>query len=418
MNYLFTCKLTRWIRCTDDGYKAKKGTLSYSIVCWLKILLIILRRMKVIMGHARKQLLSIYVVAKCNLKCRYCALSTGELEIDHKHQVIDINFVKRGVLDFFRDYPSRGIRFYGAGEPTMEMPIIRETVEFVNSLDVSNPYFELQTNGFFSQSNAEWIENNVDFVWISFDGIPSFQNQNRPLLDGRESAEVVVRNIEYFGKSDKIGVGVRVTMTPDMIDHQKEIIDFLAERNIKFISVERAFSSVNHTGYIAEETDPIYFAKKYLEGFEYAKEKGIFYNHFNMVNFDEKVRFFCRSCVPYPHLTTDGYVSACDMAQYGCKQYEKYSIPDLVYGKYIAEEDRIVYDEEKIYKIRQKNADQLAKTECKGCPIVYNCAGGCLGQAYNETGKIRGKTDWDCTVTRYLAGKMPLNEGLYPILHP
>lgn len=370
------------------------------------------------MGHARKQLLSIYVVAKCNLKCRYCALSAGDMEVVPEHQVIDIKFVKRAIIDFFRDYPSRGIRFYGAGEPTMEMGVIRETVDFVNSLGVDHPYFELQTNGYFSQTNADWIENNLDFIWISFDGLPLFQNENRPLVSGGESSDVVVRNIDYFGKSKKIGVGVRITMTPNMIDHQKEMIDFLAEKNIKFISVERAFSSVNHSRYVAEDVDPEYFAEKYLDAFDYAQKKNIFYNHFNMVNFDEKVRFFCRSCVPYPHLTTDGFVSACDMAQYGSEQYMKYSISDLVYGKYIEEEDRIVYDEEKIFKIRQKNADYLAETECKGCPIVYNCAGGCLGQAYNETGKIRGKTDWDCAVTRYLAKRMPLNSGLYPILHP
>lgn len=370
------------------------------------------------MGHARKQLLSIYVVAKCNLRCKYCALSTGDLDVGLEHQVIDMRFVKRGILDFFRDYPSRGIRFYGAGEPTMEMPIIRQTVEFVHSLNVQTPYFELQTNGFFSQANAKWIEENLDCIWISFDGMPEFQKNNRPLVNGDDSSDVVTRNIGFFGRSNKICTGVRVTMTPNMIDHQKEIIDYLAEKEIKYISVERAFTSVNQTHYIAEDIDPIYFAEKYLEAYEYAKGKNIFYNHFNMVNFDEKVRFFCRSCVPYPHLTTDGYVSACDMAQFGSEEYIDYSIPELVYGKYIENEDRIVYDEEKIYRIRQKNADYMAKTECKGCPIVYNCAGGCLGQTFNETGTIRGKTDWDCAVTRYLARYMPLNQGLYPILHP
>lgn len=370
------------------------------------------------MGHARKQLISIYVVAKCNLRCRYCALSAGDMEVLPKYQVIDMGFVKRGITDFFRDYPSRGVRFYGAGEPTMEMPIIIQTVEFVNSLNENNTYFELQTNGFFSQTSAEWIEKNLNFIWISFDGLPEFQNRNRPLINGRDSADVVVRNIDYFGKSDKIEIGVRVTLTPDMIDHQKEIIKYLDSMSIKYISVERAFTSVNQSRYIAEKVDPVYFAQKYLEAFEYAKTKNIFYNHFNMVNFDEKVRFFCRSCVPYPHLTTDGFVSACDMAQYGREEYLHYSIPELIYGQYIKEEDRIIYDEDKIFRIRQKNADYMSQTECKDCPIVYNCAGGCLGQSFNETGKIRGKTDWDCIVTKYLASRMPLNEGLYPVLHP
>lgn len=104
------------------------------------------------------------------------------------------------------------------------------------------------------------------------------------------------------------------------------------------------------------------------------------------------------------------------MAQYGREEYLHYSIPELIYGQYINEEDRIIYDENKIFRIRQKNADYMLQTECKDCLIVYNCAGGCLGQSFNETGKIRGKTDWDCIVTKYLASRMPLNEGLYPVL--
>ncbi len=370
------------------------------------------------MGHARKQLLSIYVSAKCNLRCRYCALSAGDMDIDKDDEIIDMNFVKRGILDFFRDYPSRGIRFYGAGEPTLAMNVIKQTVSFVNSLQEKNVYFELQTNGFFSDDTAKWISENINFIWISFDGMPIYQNKNRPTTNNKNSADIVVKNIEYLSKHVSNNLGIRVTLTPDMIDKQKEIIDYLKTFSIKYISVERAFTSVNKERYIAEDVDPIYFAKKYFEAFNYAKSLGIFYNHFNMVNFDEPVRFFCRSCVPYPHLTTDGYVSSCDMAQFGKDKYLAYSIPDLVYGKYDPLRDCIFYDENKIYKIRQKNADNLAKTVCNKCSIVYNCAGGCLGQSYNETGNIRGKTDWDCAVTKYLAKLMPINKGLYPILHP
>ena len=203
-----------------------------------------------------------------------------------------------------------------------------------------------------------------------------------------------------------------------MIDRQKDIIDFLSTLNIKYISIERAYSSVNNQLFTEEKTDPIYFADKFIEAYYYAAEKGIFYNHFNMVNFDEPCRFFCRSCVPYPHLTTDGYVTCCDMAPYGKEKYQRYTLPALVYGKYDHEKNRIIYDEERIHLIRQKNVDVLSKTICKNCEIIENCAGGCLGQSYNNTGEIVSKCDWDCAVTKHLAKYLPLNDGLYPVLHP
>lgn len=370
------------------------------------------------MGHARKQLLSIYVTSNCSLRCKYCALSSGEPQIDSDDQVIDLNFAFRGVDDFFRDYPSRGIRFYSAGEVTTQMEVFKNIVEYIQSKNEANTYLELQTNGYFSENNANWIEDNMNFIWISFDGLPKYQKVNRPTKDGKDSTNVVVQNIKRFALSKKIEVGCRATLTPDMIEHQKEIIDYLNNLNIKYISVERAYSSVNNKLFTEEETDPIYFADKFIEAYNYAKSKGIFYNHFNMVNFDEYSRFFCRSCIPYPHLTTDGYISCCDMAPYGNPKYSQYSLPDLVYGEYDSDRDLIIYDEDKIYKIRQKNAHNLSKTICKDCDIVYNCAGGCLGQSYNNTGEICSKCEWDCAVTKHLSKFLPMNKGLYPVLHP
>ena len=225
---------------------------------------------------------------------------------------------------------------------------------YIKSKNEQGTYLELQTNGFFSEENARWIANNIDFVWVSFDGLPEFQDRNRPTVNGKGSSDVVIRNIVLFSHSKDIDIGCRVTLTPVMVDRQLEIIDYLNDLGIKFISVERAYSSVNNQLFTEDASDPIYFADRFVEAFNYAKSKGIFYNHFNMVNFDEPCRFFCRSCIPYPHLTTDGYVTCCDMAPYGKEKYLKYSLPDLVYGKYDKENNIIIYDEDQIHKIRQK----------------------------------------------------------------
>lgn len=370
------------------------------------------------MGHARKQLLSIYVSSVCSLKCKYCALSSGEMQIEKEDLVIDLNFAFKGIDDFFRDYPSRGVRFYSSGEVTTQMNTFKKITQYIREKNEPNTYLELQTNGYFSENNAQWIEENMDFVWISFDGLPEYQDRNRPTVNGEKSSDVVVKNIILFSNSPKIGIGCRVTLTPDMLDKQKDIIDYLNKLGIRYISVERAYSSVNNQLFTEEKTDPVYFADKFIEAFYYAKQKGIFYNHFNMVNFDEPCRFFCRSCIPYPHLTTDGYVTCCDMAPYGKDKYRDYTLPDLVYGKYDPSNNIIIYDEEQIHQIRQKNAFNLSRTICKDCDIVNNCAGGCLGQSYNNTSQIVSKCDWDCAVTKHLAKFLPLNKGLYPILHP
>ncbi len=370
------------------------------------------------MGHARKQMLTIYVSSICSLKCKYCALSSGRLNVNKEDLVIDLDFAFKGIDDFFRDYPSRGVRFYSSGEVTTQMDTFKKITQYIKGKNEKNTYLELQTNGYFKEDYAAWIEDNMDFIWVSFDGLPEFQDANRPTVSGKASSDVIIKNIEKFSNSCKVDIGIRVTLTPNMIDRQKEIIDFLNGFSIKYISVERAYSSVNNQLFTEESTDPIYFAKRYIEAYYYASSKGIFYNHFNMVNFDEPCRFFCRSCIPYPHLTTDGYVTCCDMAPYGKEIYREYTLPALVYGKYEREKNRIIYDENQIYQIRQKNVENLSQTVCKGCNIIENCVGGCLGQSYNNTGEIVSKCEWDCAVTKYLAQYLPLNKELYPILHP
>jgi uncharacterized protein len=368
------------------------------------------------MSHVRKHLISIYVTAYCNMACEYCVLSAPHFNIDEEDKKIDLDFAKQGIYDFFRDYSGGGIRFYGAGEPTLGFEIMKELTDYARSLK-NNCYTELQTNGLFSSEVGEWVSSNIDMVWISYDGSPDIQNKYRKTKNNKDSADVVERNITFLSNAKKVEVGCRITLPLESIDRQKEFIDNIYNMNIKYISVERAFSAIQKNGFQINKQNPEYFVEKYLEAFDYAKEKGIFYSNLNMANFDEKTRYSCRACVPYPHLTTDGYVSSCDMAPFGRDKYSQFTQKELIYGKWDKKTKKIIYDENIIHKIRSRNTENLAKLSCQNCEIIDNCAGGCMGQAFNESNNILGKCQWNCQVTKLLARKMSLNEELYPMLH-
>ncbi len=369
------------------------------------------------MGHIRKQMISIYLNATCNLACKYCVLATQNNTVFDEDIEIDIDFAKKGIYDFFRDYSGRAVRYYGAGEPTIAFNRMCELTDYAQSLTDDKVYFELQTNGFFNEKVAEWVKENMSFVWVSCDGMPDIQNKYRPTKNGGESAPIVERNIKYLADNDNNKVGCRATLPIEMLDRQIELIDYFVSLGVKYICVERAFSSLDEGLFEAEQQSPDYFASKYYEAYLYAKEKGVFYGHLNMANFDEKVHFNCRACFPYPHLTTDGYVSCCDIAPFGKEVYKDQSQLELVYGKWDAEDGRIEYDENKIHNIRCRNVDVLRQKTCKDCEAIDYCAGGCLGQALPETGSILGKSEWNCAVTKNLFKKMPIDKGLYPITH-
>jgi radical SAM protein with 4Fe4S-binding SPASM domain len=228
---------------------------------------------------------------------------------------------------------------------------------------------------------------------------------------------LVEKNINYFVKQKNMQVGVRATLSASMVERQSELIEYFHNIGIKFLNVHPACVSIEDDQNANFQWDPIVFAKNFLIAHQAAKKLGMFYNTLYITGFDETTRHFCRSTAIYPHLTTDGYVSCCDFAQFGSSNYTNEKLQQLVYGKYIPEKDVIIYDEDKISKIRARCSENLIHGECKDCKFIYHCAGGCIGQTVNETGNLMGRHKKNCEITKYLAERMPLNAGLHPVIH-
>lgn len=367
------------------------------------------------MAHVRKQMISFFMTTKCNLNCVYCYTPKYK-DIKKEHQSIDVKFAKKGIDDFFRDNASRYIRFYGIGEPTLEFDKMKEIRDYAYSKAGDTLFVELQTNGCFSEKVRDWIAENVNVLWVSCDGMPEIQDRLRPFVNGRGTSDIVAENISYLCQNSSVQVGIRATLTADMIKRQTELIDYMMSLGVRYINVLPAFAPEEGSNSKIFSWEPLDFAENFYKAHLYAKSKGIWYNTMCIVNFDEPTRHACRSCTPCPHITTDGYVSCCDFTQLG---YEYISSPlsQLIYGKYDEEADLIIYDEEAVHRIRSRCAENLSKSTCKDCKYVYNCAGGCMGQVVNETGDIMGKCEDNCKIVQYLGERMEMNKGLHPAFH-
>jgi len=364
------------------------------------------------MAHCRKRQLSIFVNRTCSLACRYCYDGVNRSSTTGPRR-IDKDFVKRGVLDYFANYASREIRFFANGEPTLDLDFIKEITQFALEEDESC-VFELQTNGLFSEDTAKWISGNMDIVWISCDGPPEIQDYYRPTVGGGPSSPTVERNIRYLA-AQPIILGCRATIGKRNLERQVDIIDYFHSLGVKAVMSDPMFASVNacNSEFSFEESPSLLdYAKRFLEAREYAESKGLFYGSILSANFDEETECACRACIPYPHLTVDGHVSACDMASDWCNS----KMAPLIYGEYDKEKDRIKYDQDKIVVIKSRIASNMSR--CQGCKILKNCAGACLGEALNETGSMFGIKPEVCAAIRYLSERMPLNKGLFPFLHP
>lgn len=385
------------------------------------------------MAHSEKQQITIFPTNRCNMNCSYCVASKSIQELHSKE--IDIDFAKAGIQDYFSQGHHQ-IRFYSNGEPTCGMDVIKECVKYGRELiekrkkrDVhaKSLITEIQTNCFFDEVTAVWIGENIDYVWASIDGWPDVQDKYRRPKSNKGSSEKVLKNIEIIRdikekEQKKTGkdtfIGVRSTIVNETVDRQEELVEYFAKIGIKEICSEPCFRPVD---YPQENNQKITlvdlgkYVQNFISAWKRAQELEVSYINSFIVNFGNdkgvNTKYACRACLPTPHLTVDGCVSACDLAFHA-----KTSLPHLIYGKWDFETKQIQYDNQAIEKLRDRHCNKISK--CNGCIIQTHCCGGCLGRAYHETGDFYGVIKEYCDATRYLYEHLDLGKVKFLHLHP
>lgn len=366
------------------------------------------------MGFWRKQQITFFVTSKCNLNCYYCYIP--KLKVSVEDEIINIDFARAGLRDFFATNDSRTIRFFSAGEATQAFGRMVEIWDAANQMAGSALRTELETNGYFSGEVAEWVQNHVNILWISCDGPPEIQDSQRPLSNNRPSSGAVLDNVRRYAKSENMQFGVRVTISEENIGRQTELIEYFHSLGVKYISTSPTYSSKVNPH--VETPSLVHFARHFVPAFYRAIELDMFYQTLLMVNFDEEVDIYCQASIPTPRLTTDGYVSSCDWACFGSRKYLDNVLQELIYGYYDRRKGKIVYDHGKIKRIRQRNVSYLGQTTCKGCAALRHCAGGCVGKMMSDTNNLyKASDDW-CAAVHFLFENLPVNKGPFPYLHP
>lgn len=372
------------------------------------------------MPHSKKQMISFFLTTKCNLNCIYCYNKEERKHI--KEKTLPLEIAQAGIDYFFQNNQSRHIRFYGPGEPTQEFRLMQQITSYARKKD-EHITVELQTNGVFGKAVREWILANGNIVWMSFDGPPDIQNFNRPIGGEYPSAPIIEENVKWLINntgSNNLMVGARVTMTDKNIMRQREMVDYFKGLGITHIWTNPLFPAVGKIPVCNDEEklqsysfDMDQYLDFYLDAYHYAKGIGVFYGSFLTCNFDGKADIHCRACTPVPHLTPDGFVSACDMVVLG---EEAYHMDCFIYGKWIEETKSFEFNQKKIEALRERTSTKMK--HCKNCPAKLHCGGYCLGEVVNETGKLCGQKEVACNAIRRLLKEIGTEGKPYEYLHP
>jgi len=353
------------------------------------------------MPYCDKKAISFLLTTRCNLCCDYCYGSRNA-----EYKVLDWNFANRVLNDYVGGAGGiKQIRFFADGEPTTEMDLLKRIFYEAKRLE-PEMQAELQTNGVFNENTAKWLGENMDYIYVSIDLLPEHHDKHRKTVDGKPTSQLIIKNLAFLNNmpNRKAKIGLRATITKYNIGHQVEAINYYYDNyGIDIFWVDPIFppvSEVDEKTY--EPIDMMQFATTFVDAHNHAWERGIFYESNLTTNFDGKTDKACRACLPMPHLTMDGYLSACEMATFG-KDAGKMDV--MIYAQYDAENDKIIYDEEKLKALRSRILPNMP-AECKECAAKDNCAGFCLGETLNENGSLFKIKTRVCRALRYIYGEI------------
>ena len=383
------------------------------------------------MPHCNKKMISFFLTTKCNLCCRYCYNAQERNSI--MEYTLPFEIAKAGIDWYFANNESRHIRFYGPGEPTQEFERMQQITRYAKSHANGGDRVtvEIQTNGVFTELVRNWALDNINIMWMSFDGMKDIQNYNRPLnpqynefFHGKTSAEVLEDNIRWLIQNKgtrNLMVGARTTITDESSSKQMEMVDYFYSLGIRYVWTDPLFCAVGKVPVCKDCTesnayhfDMNAYLDDYLKAYHYAKGKGVFWGSFLAVNFDGESPYHCRCCTPLsaPHITPDGYISSCDMALLGA---EPYHMSPFIVGQWEPRTKAFIFDHHKIDILNARKSTEIE--HCKNCPVKLRCGGYCLGETLNETGELCGQDRIKCDAIVKLFGALgPVD--LYKYLHP
>jgi uncharacterized protein len=148
------------------------------------------------------------VTEACNFRCAYCPY-TLDTEIDrrcHSDRMMNWEVARLALDDFLRharpdteeNMRIAAISFYG-GEPLLNFPLIKKSVEHVLQHTDKKLVFQITTNGSLLRDEvAEFLASHRFFISVSLDGPEHVHNANRRTIRGEGTWSLVTRNLKTF----------------------------------------------------------------------------------------------------------------------------------------------------------------------------------------------------------------------------
>ena len=353
---------------------------------------------------------TLFPTNNCNLRCSYCYAFGGEgggngepitkMDLRCAQRAIDLvaqNAIERrdegdGTHNFL-------VSIHGNGEPFCAFDLIREIVFYGQDIaeELGIPVvFNAASNGVLSEEQLDFVLANFNNVNISFDGLPEFQDANRPVAGGRGSFAAVDHTMRRLCEAG-LNFGIRTTVTADMVDAMPRIVEFVAAH---YPTIEQLhFEPVWECGRCLTSSnampDSAVFVQRYLEALEVAQKK-----HMRLVfsgaRQDMVVDTFCKVSSGSFTVTPTGDVTACYEVSYASDPRSE----RFFFGRFDAAQDRFVFDQNKLDALSELNVHNMRF--CDDCFCRWHCAGDCAAKVLDGIDVSEHHGSVRCEISRAL----------------
>lgn len=331
---------------------------------------------------------TLFPTNNCNLRCSYCYAFGGEGGGNGEPLVrMDLAVAQRAIDLVARNAKERAaegepvrnflVSIHGNGEPFCAYDLIKEIVwygqDVAEELDVP-VVFNAATNGVLTEEQLDFVVANFHSVNVSFDGLPAFQDANRPMAGGSGSFARVDYTMRRLCEAG-VDFGIRTTVTAAMVDRMPEIVSFVAENypGIEQLHFEPVWECGRCVTSDNAMPDSAVFTQRYLESLEVAQIEGVRLV-FSGARQDMLVDTFCKVSSGSFTVTPTGDVTACYEVSYRSDPRSKL----FFFGRFDHELGDFVFDQGKLEELSQINVHNIRY--CDDCFCRWHCAGDCAAK--------------------------------------
>lgn len=353
---------------------------------------------------------TLFPTNNCNLRCSYCYAFGGEGGGNGEPLCrMDLRVAQRAIDIIARNAKERAdagesvrnflVSIHGNGEPFCAFDLIQQIVWYGQDVaeELGIPaVFNAATNGVLTEEQLDFVIANFHSVNISFDGLPRFQDQNRPMAGGRGSFDRVDHTMRRLTEAG-VDFGIRTTVTAAMVDAMPEIVTFVADN---YPGIEQLhFEPVWECGRCLTSSDTMpsaeAFTARYLESLEVAREKGLRLV-FSGARQDMLVDTFCKVSSGSFTVTPTGDVTACYEVSYKSDPRSE----RFFFGHFDHEADDFVFDQAKLDELSRLNVHNIRF--CDNCFCRWHCAGDCAAKVLDGIELEEHRGSMRCKISRAL----------------